>query len=165
MTKNLIPCVFSKSILGIPQSPDLRRVDLFSTVAWDSRILSDLTHLMIRNELMKERPTSTQFFNAVRRMPRLQELRLYGVVLPPCINVLTPAADDILPLLRVLILRGTSLEAANVLRHLRLLPHCSVDIECNRSESSPSDSAGFMSSLSNLYFAPSSSDNLGPSQP
>jgi len=86
-------------------------------------------------------------------MPRLQELRLYGVVFPPCINfVLTPAEDDIieLPLLRVLILRGTSLEAANVVRHLGLLPHCSVDIECNRSESSPSDSAGFMSSLSNF---------------
>ena len=110
-----------------------------------------------------ERPTSTQFFNTIRRMPRLQELRLYGVVFPPCINfVLTPAEDDIieLPLLGVLILRGTSLEAANVLRHLRLLPHCSVDIECSRSKSSPSDSAGFMSSLPNLYFAPPSSDNL-----
>jgi len=55
---------------------------------------------------MMERPTSTQFFNTIRRMPRLQELRLYGVVFPPCINVLTPAADDIieLPLLHVLIL-------------------------------------------------------------
>jgi len=84
---------------------------------------------MIQNKLMMERPTSTQFFNAIRRMPRLQELRLYhdGVVRPPCINfVLTPAADDIieLPLLRVLILRGTSLEVANVLPHLRLLPQC-----------------------------------------
>ena len=144
----------------IGDSSDLRRVDLFSTVAWDSRILSDLTHLTIRNELMVERPTSTQFFNAIRRMPRLQELRLYGVVLPRCISVLTPAADDTieLPLLRVLILRGTSLEAANVLRHLRLLPYCSIDIECSRSESSPSDSAGLMSSLPNIYFAPPSSD-------
>jgi len=67
---------------------------------------------------MMERLTSTQFFNAIRRMPRLQELHLYGVVFPPYINVLTPTADDTieLPLLRVLILRGTALEAANVIR-------------------------------------------------
>ena len=151
----------------IGDTSDLRRVDSFCTVAWDSRILSDLqvTHLTIRNELMMERPASTQFFNAIRRMPRLQELRLYGAVLPPCIDVLTPAMNDIieLPLLRVLILRGTSLEAANVLCHLRLLPYCVVDIECSPSESSPSDTPVLcMSSLPNLYFAPSSSDNLGP---
>ena len=61
---------------------------------------------------------TTDFFNAIRRMPRLQELHLYGVVFPPYINVLTPTADDTieLPLLRVLILRGTALEAANVIR-------------------------------------------------
>jgi hypothetical protein len=64
----------------IGNNSDLRRVDLFCTAAWDSRILSDLTHLTIRNELMMERPSSTQFFNAIRRMPRLQELRLHGVV-------------------------------------------------------------------------------------
>ena len=101
------------------------------------------------------------FFGAIRQMPRLQ---LYGVVLPPCINltISTPAADDIieLPLLPILMLRGIAHEATNIHLHLQILPCCSVEIECTTSESSQVDNTGLISSLRNLYFAPPSSDNL-----
>ena len=153
--KNFDTLRFIEKYIG--DTSDLRRVDLYCTAAWDSRILNDLTHLTIRNEFMlpvEQLASSTQFFDAIRRMPRLQELHLDSVVL-------TTAGDDIvkLLLLRTLMLRGNALEAANVLRHLRILPSCSVDIECRASKSS----AGLISSLRNLFFAPPSSDTLVPS--
>jgi len=151
---------FIEKYLG--DTSDLRRVDLFRTLAWDSRILTGLTHLTIRNELMVQQPSSTQFFDAIRRMPRLEDLRLYGVVLPAFIEESIATPDDIieLPLIRNLVLSGTAPEAANILCHLRIPPYCNIDIECTPSESSPSDSASLISSLRILYSVPPLSDTL-----
>ncbi|KAF8165560.1 hypothetical protein B0H34DRAFT_689570 [Crassisporium funariophilum] len=59
----------------LSETPQLRRLELEGGgFDWDSRVLSGLTHLTLRNAPIDTRPSTTQFLNALQRMPALKYL-------------------------------------------------------------------------------------------
>ncbi|KAF8959455.1 hypothetical protein BDZ97DRAFT_1838166 [Flammula alnicola] len=133
----------------------LRKLEVLNTVRWDSRLLNNLTHLTISNDLQNVvKPSQAQFFNALRRMPSLQQLRhgLHGSTIPEYTGGSPPTPTNVVHLhdLESLYLSDTTAAILNVLDHIRFPPTAALDLSCTEKGSNP-DFSSFVTKLQQFY--------------
>ena len=109
----------------------LRKVDISTTLGWDSMLFSGLTHLKLGDGRNMPRTQTSQheFLGALRRMPTLQCLNLKGPALPETVDrsLLEPVY---LPDLRDLSVSDTVSTIEFFLHHVAFPPTTRIAIGC-----------------------------------
>ncbi|KAG7095746.1 hypothetical protein E1B28_006456 [Marasmius oreades] len=122
-------------------------------IHWDSLTLRDLSSLSIRVSPCRHHVLPVQEFVAVlRRMPRIQELKLHGLRIQWEAGAHSPHAVS-LRYLRYLELGRDALRCASILNHINIPSAATIDLYCRFRETPHHETrlCGLMLSLSHLF--------------
>ncbi|KAG6854044.1 hypothetical protein C0991_011249 [Blastosporella zonata] len=131
------------------ETPYLTRLELHKVnIAWDSKLLSGLTHLTIHDIAPSSRPSTDQLMDALERMPRLEILDIQDA-LPPSPTT-PPSSGRIIDLAELtrLTITSTVPECASLIGRITIPASARVHLSCSGTEATGGDFSGVMKIIS-----------------
>ena len=125
------PMLFFEKVLIDP--PCLKKLKIYGTVNWSSKILTSLTHLILDygDRIATESPPiHSEFLDALARMPALRILHLHHIPLPVPTEELSSNLSDTVHLsqLKSILLSGSAPAVCNILRYISLLESTRIQL-------------------------------------